>query len=263
VAPAARQGGTAGCPLGRGPPRSRVKRSLGRGLPSSRAQRPLGQGPPRSRAKRPLGRGPPRSMAPARSRRPRSYPRVRAFNALTPQDARHDPYTPGNPRRCQPCAAIPATAASRRALRRHPQRFWRARGRYVAMTATVTRTDPPPSNRPAGGGRTTNHYAATLEAAPVRAQNAPRRPDWSRIRQDNRQLHGTVRHASTCRRNSAARIKLLPPWPIKGEAVPQPRGRGTTDSDHVHALRLHHDIGTCLNQYLWDLETRLHLPPRL
>jgi hypothetical protein len=33
-----------------------------------------------------------------------------------------------------------------------------------------------------GGGRTTNHYAATLEAAPVRAQDAQRRLDWSRIR---------------------------------------------------------------------------------
>jgi hypothetical protein len=28
-----------------------------------------------------------------------------------------------------------------------------------------------------GGGQTTNHYAAALEAAPVRAQDAPRRPD--------------------------------------------------------------------------------------
>jgi hypothetical protein len=63
------------------------------------------------------------------------------------------------------------------------------------MPATVPRTDPPltaPSNRPAGGDRTTNHYAPTLEAAPLRAQDAPRRPDWSRIRQDDRHLHGTV-----------------------------------------------------------------------
>jgi hypothetical protein len=57
------------------------------------------------------------------------------------------------------------------------------------MPATMPRTDPPstaPSNQPAGGGRTTNRYAATLEAAPVRAQDAPRHPDWSRIRQDSR-----------------------------------------------------------------------------
>jgi hypothetical protein len=48
-----------------------------------------------------------------------------------------------------------------------------------------------------GGGRTTNHYTATVEAAPIRAQDAPRRPDWSRIRQDGRQLRGTARHATT------------------------------------------------------------------
>jgi hypothetical protein len=30
------------------------------------------------------------------TRRPRSCPCVRAFNALAPQDARHDPDTPGN-----------------------------------------------------------------------------------------------------------------------------------------------------------------------
>jgi hypothetical protein len=93
------------------------------------------------------------------------------------------------------------------------------------MTATVSRTDTPltaPSNRPAGGGRTTNHYAATLEAAPIRAQDAPRHPDWSRIRQDVRQLRGTARHASTRREIVQHTCKLLPPWPIKGGAVPQP-----------------------------------------
>jgi hypothetical protein len=57
--------------------------------------------------------------------------------------------------------------------------------------------------------------------------------------------------------------KLLPPWLIKGGAAPQPRGEGTTDSDHSHALRLLHDIGTCLNQHLWDLEASPSLPPCL
>jgi hypothetical protein len=75
-----------------------------------------------------------------------------------------------------------------------------------------------------GGGQTTNHYAATLEAAPVRAQDAPRRPDWSRIRQDGRQLRGTARHASTRRRIVRHACKLLPPCPIKGGAVPRPQG---------------------------------------
>jgi hypothetical protein len=78
-----------------------------------------------------------------------------------------------------------------------------------------------------GGGRTTNHCTATLEAAPVRAQDAPRHPDWSRIRQDDRQLRGTARHACTRRKTVRHACKLLPPWPIKGGAVPQPRGGGT------------------------------------
>jgi hypothetical protein len=36
-----------------------------------------------------------------------------------------------------------------------------------------------------------------------------------------------------------------------------------TDIAHSQAFRLDHDIGTCLNQYLWDLEDRPPLPPRL
>jgi hypothetical protein len=97
------------------------------------------------------------------------------------------------------------------------------------MPTTVPRMDPPltaPSNRPTGGGRTTNHYATTLEAAPVQAQDAPRRPDWGRIHQDGRQLRDTARHASTRRRIVRHTCKLLPHWPIKGEAVPQPQGAG-------------------------------------
>jgi hypothetical protein len=156
------------------------------------------------------------------------------------------------------CSATPA-------LRRHTRRCWSARGRDVAMPTTVPRTDPPVDGTlesARGGGRTTNHYATTLEAAPVRAQDAPRRPDLSRLHQDGRQLCSTARHASTRRRTVRHVCKLLPPWPIKGEAVPQPQG-GTTDSNHIHALRLHHDIGTCLNQYLWYLEARSRLPSHL
>jgi hypothetical protein len=71
-----------------------------------------------------------------------------------------------------------------------------------------------------GGGRTTNHYAVTLEATPVRAQDAPRRLGWSTIRQDCRQLHGTARHASTRRKIVRHACKLLPPWPIRGGSSP-------------------------------------------
>jgi hypothetical protein len=118
-----------------------------------------------------------------------------------------------------------------------------------------------PSSLPTGGGRTANLYATTLEAAPVWAQDSPRRPNRSEIRQDGRQLRGTARHAFTRRRTVWHTWKLLSPWHIKGGAVPQPQG--TTESDHTHAFRFHHDIGTCLSQYLWDLEARPLLPPRL
>jgi hypothetical protein len=73
--------------------------------------------------------------------------------------------------------------------------------------------------------RTTNHYATTLEAASVRAQDAPRRRDWNEIRQDGCQLHGTAHHAFTRRRIVRHACKSLPPWSIKGRASPQPQGR--------------------------------------
>jgi hypothetical protein len=94
-----------------------------------------------------------------------------------------------------------------------------------------------------------NHYASTLEASPVRAQDAQRRCDWSKIRQDGHQLYGTVRHTATHVEIVRHTCNLLPPWPIKGGAAPQPQGRhGTTGSSHSHALRFPHDIGTRLNQ---------------
>jgi hypothetical protein len=113
------------------------------------------------------------------------------------------------------------------------------------------------------GARSTNRYTAALEASPVRTQDAPRRLNRSGIRQDSRQLRSTVRHTSTRREIVRPSCKLLPPWPIKGGAAPQPQGHGTTDRNHSHALRLLHDIGTCLNQHLWDLEAMPSLPPRL
>jgi hypothetical protein len=113
-------------------------------------------------------------------------------------------------------------------------------------------------------GQSTNRYAAALEAAPVRAQGAPRRLNRSGIRQDGRQLHNTARHTSTRREIVRYACKLLPPWPINGGAAPpQPRGHGMTDREHSHALHLLHDIGTCLNQHLWDLGARPPHPPRL
>jgi hypothetical protein len=81
--------------------------------------------------------------------------------------------------------------------------------------------EPPPP-----GGRSTNRYTAARKVAPVRAQDAPRCLNRSGIRQDGRQLRSTVRHTSTRREIVRHACKLLPPWPIKGGAAPQPRGTG-------------------------------------
>jgi hypothetical protein len=85
-----------------------------------------------------------------------------------------------------------------------------------------------PSTAPSSSPEDTpvNYYASTLEVAPVQIQGAPRRHDWSRIRQDNRQLPGTVCHTIT--RSGIARhaCKSPSPWPIKGGDPPR---RGGTE----------------------------------
>jgi hypothetical protein len=96
----------------------------------------------------------------------------------------------------------------------------------LPTTTTVPRTAPVNGTLESAhyGGQSTNRYTATLEAAPVRAQDAPRCLNRSGIRQDGRQLHNTARHTSTRREAMRHACKLLSPWPIKGGAVPQPRG---------------------------------------
>jgi hypothetical protein len=147
----------------------------------------------------------------------------------------------GHPRHCRTTSDTVATS----------QRCWDVRGQDTTTTATVLRTGPVNGTLELAphSGRSTNRYTATLEAAPVRAQDTPRRLIRSGIRQDGRQLRSTVCHTSTHREIVRHACKLLTPWPIKGGAAPQPRGHGTTDSDHSHVLRLLHDIGTCLNQH--------------
>jgi hypothetical protein len=56
------------------------------------------------------------------------------------------------------------------------------------------------------GGQSTNYYAATLEAAPVRAQDTPRRLNRSGIHQDGRQFRRTVRHIIYTKSNSNGNI---------------------------------------------------------
>jgi hypothetical protein len=113
VAPAARQGGTAGCPS------SEVRLARGLDAPSGEFHLARGLNAPSGGVR--LARGintPSGGVCLARghlhARCPRSCPRVRAFNALTSQDARRDLGTPenrvpalfhqlpggGHPRRC-------------------------------------------------------------------------------------------------------------------------------------------------------------------
>jgi hypothetical protein len=156
------------------------------------------------------------------------------------------------------CSATPGSATTSPMLLERT-----GTGRFHACD--YTSYGPPlaaPSSQSTDSGRTANLYATTLEAAPVWAQDSPRCPNRSEICQDGRQLRGTARHAFTRRRTVRHACKLLPLWPIKGGAVSQPQG-GRRIAGHTHAFRPHHDIGTCLNQYFWDLEARPPLLPRL
>jgi hypothetical protein len=87
------------------------------------------------------------------------------------------------------CRATPRTTTTTPAL-------LSTRGRDAATPATVPRTGHC-QRPPRALSESLHHYASTLEAAPVRAQGAPRRCDWSKIRQDGHQLYDTVRHTAT------------------------------------------------------------------
>jgi hypothetical protein len=68
------------------------------------------------------------------------------------------------------------------------QRCWDVRGQDIATTAIVPRTGPRQRHPRTGPPRrqSTNRYTVALEAAPVRAQDAPLRLNGSGIRQDGR-----------------------------------------------------------------------------
>jgi hypothetical protein len=123
----------------------------------------------------------------------------------------------GHPRHCN---ATPGTAATSPTLLRRTG----TGHRHARHCASYGLPSTAPSSQHAGSGRMSNLHATTLEAAPVQAQDSPRRPNRSKIHWDGRQLRGTACHAFTRRRIVRLACKLLSPWPIKGEAVPQPQG---------------------------------------
>jgi hypothetical protein len=63
---------------------------------------------------------------------------------------------------------------------------------------------------------TANHYAFTLEAAPVQVRDAPRRQDRGKDRQDGRQLPDAARHTPTCSQTVRHACNSPSPWSIKG-----------------------------------------------
>jgi hypothetical protein len=89
--------------------------------------------------------------------------------------------------------AIPATASPYPALWKHAV----TGHRHASHCASYGLMSTTPSSPHADSPRTSNLYATPLEATPGHAQDMPRRPARSGIRQDGRLLHGTVRHAST------------------------------------------------------------------
>jgi hypothetical protein len=121
----------------------------------------------------------------------------------------------------------------------------------------------PPSSRPADDGRTVNHYAITLEAAPVRAQDSPRRPAGARFARTTVNSATLLAMPSHVGKIVRYTCKLLSHWPIKGGAIPQPQGDSRDDRHTYTPFAPHHDICTRLNQYLRDLEDQPPLPPRL
>jgi hypothetical protein len=84
--------------------------------------------------------------------------------------------------------AIPATTSPSPML-------WKCaatRHRHAGYCASYDLTSTAPSSPHTDGHQTSDLYAATLGAAPGRAQDAPRHPARSKIRQDGLLLHGTV-----------------------------------------------------------------------
>jgi hypothetical protein len=100
--------------------------------------------------------------------------------------------------------------------------------RHTSHCAAYGTLSVAPSSPPEG--TPANHYASTLEAAPIRAQDAQRRRDWSKIRRDSRQLLSNVRHAATCSKIVRRACKSPSPWSIKGRRSPHRRGIGQRTS---------------------------------
>jgi hypothetical protein len=126
------------------------------------------------------------------------YPRVQAH-------ARHRRRTPGR------CSNHSATA----------ERVGKER-RSACSCAPYQPSSAPPS-KPIGGRH--RHLPPSYpRTATVRVRGRPSWPDRSEDRPDGRPLYSVARRAPPCSWIARRACNSPPPWPIKGEASPQPRG---------------------------------------
>jgi hypothetical protein len=155
-----------------------------------------------------------------------------------------------HPHRCQPCAAIAATATPRQALWRHPGAVGTYRDktspqRPLCHVRASCQQHPRvgPSRWPVNQLLHRNHRSRSCMSTgrtttPQRERDSPGRPS-------------APYHCSPYRytyRNSAA---PTPSLAYKRRGSPPAAGgdgHGTTDNKRSHALRLPHDIRTRLNQ---------------
>jgi hypothetical protein len=134
----------------------------------------------------------------------------------------HHPLHYGGTRRQD--AATPAVVRSTTSRQPHP--------RVSVRTMTPRKTSTPPPSKPLLGGHRARH-------------NAPPKARFARTAVHSVVLCAILPHIARIVWHAC---NLPPPWPIKGGTVPWPQGH---DRDHSpHAFCLHHNIGTCLNQYL-------------
>jgi hypothetical protein len=147
----------------------------------------------------------------------------------------HHPWRCAGTRRLD--AATPAVVRPTASRQLHP--------RVSVWTTTRWKISTPPPSKPLLG----SHRAR---------RDAPPEAIFARTVVHSVVLFAMPSHVARTMRHAC---KLPPPKPIKRGAVPWPQGGG--DREHSpHTFCLHHDIGTCLNQNLWDLEARPPLPPR-
>jgi hypothetical protein len=134
-----------------------------------------------------------------------------------------------HPRRCQPCAAIPATAAPRQALWRHPG----AVGTYGDKTPPqrpLCHVRAPRQQHPRIGPPRQPVYQLLCRSPRNRSCASTGRTTTPQPERDSPGRSSAPQHCSpyryTCR-NSAARMLTTPSLAYKRGVDPQPQGRDT------------------------------------